>query len=99
MSLRPTPDSVLKLRNSSSIHVRGCGGTDTSLKLHGTQAWQAENAYANAPASRVNVEAADTRDRKSVGEGKSLSVRGDLGGRRVSKNKRTRNRNASRRRD
>src|SRR3546814_3810684 len=55
MSLRPTPDSVLKLRNSSSIHVRGCGGTDTSLKLTGTQAWQAENAYANAHASRVKV--------------------------------------------
>src|SRR3546814_11108106 len=60
MSLRPTPDSVLKLRNSSSIHVRGCGGTDTSLKLPGTQAWQAENAYANAHASRVKVVAADT---------------------------------------
>src|SRR3546814_7326006 len=43
MSLRPTPDSVLKLRNSSSIHVRGCGGTDTSLKLPGTQAWQARS--------------------------------------------------------
>src|SRR5690606_22106265 len=34
-SLRPTPDSVLKLRNSSSIQVRGCGGIETSLKLPG----------------------------------------------------------------
>src|SRR3546814_18981316 len=53
MSLSPTPDSVLKLRNSSSIHVRGCGGTDTSLKLPGTQACQAEQAYANAHPNRV----------------------------------------------
>ena len=44
MSVRPTPDSVLKLRNRSSIHVRGCGGMDTSLKLPGTHAWHAENA-------------------------------------------------------
>src|SRR3546814_5098081 len=56
MSLSPTPDSVLTRRNSSSIHVRGCGGTDTSLKLPGTQAWQAEKAYANAHASRVRSE-------------------------------------------
>src|SRR3546814_6201939 len=54
MSLSPTPDSVLKLRNSSSIHVRGCGGTDTSLTLPGTQAWQAETAYANRSAEHTS---------------------------------------------
>src|SRR3546814_16869837 len=70
MSLSPTPDSVLKLRNSSSIHVRGCGGTDTSLKMHGTQDWQAEKAYANAHARRVNGV-----DRKSGETGKRESVR------------------------
>ena len=55
MSLRPTPDSTLKLMNSSSIQVRAASGDVGAEKLPGYHAWQTENANVHDQASRVNV--------------------------------------------
>ena len=39
-SLRPVLVSVVKLRNSSSIQVRGSFGSTAAVKLSGQMAWQ-----------------------------------------------------------
>src|SRR3982751_3936529 len=39
MSPSPTPDSVVKLRKSSSIHVRGLPEAARAPKLPGSKAW------------------------------------------------------------
>lgn len=55
MSPRPTPDRVVKLRNSSSVQVRGASASSAALKLPGTASWQKLNRWAKAQASRVKV--------------------------------------------
>ena len=57
MSPMPTLDSVLKLRNSSSNHVRGRAGSTRPVKLPGYYAWHTANANAKPHASRVKVAA------------------------------------------
>ncbi len=39
-SLSPVLDSVVKLRNNSSIHVRSAFGSTAAVKLPGSIAWQ-----------------------------------------------------------
>ncbi|MNU07440.1 hypothetical protein D3C72_2530290 [compost metagenome] len=51
MSPRPTPDSVVKLRNSRSIQPRAA----VLAKLPGASIWQTEYIWAKAQASRVKV--------------------------------------------
>src|SRR5690606_11641925 len=41
MSVSPTPESVLKLRNSSSVQLRGRSGSTAARKLPGKQCWHA----------------------------------------------------------
>ena len=42
-SLSPMLESVVKLRNSSSIHVRSASGSTAAMKLPGSIAWQTTN--------------------------------------------------------
>jgi hypothetical protein len=42
MSLRPTLDSTLKLRNSNSIQVRGFCGLIAAMKLPGYHCWHTD---------------------------------------------------------
>jgi hypothetical protein len=39
-SLRPVLDSVVKLRNSSSVQLRSAPGSIAAVKLPGSIAWQ-----------------------------------------------------------
>ena len=48
-------DSVVKLRNSSSIHVRCASGSIAAMKLPGSIACQTVYTYAKPQATSVNV--------------------------------------------
>jgi len=48
-------DRLVKLRKSSSSHVRGASGSVAAMKLPGAVICTTENTYANAHATSVNV--------------------------------------------
>src|SRR3546814_12430118 len=77
-------------RNRQELGPRFRGGDDENKDTSSCQKFSFPTKWIpRPPRSFVHAASRSTRDRKSVVEGKSGSVRGDLGGRRIIKKKNT----------